>query len=108
MVGPRYLDAPEHEWPAWEQEFRQRFGPMAQELRAVGVQLHAGHGDPSEEILRYAQEQASDLIATAWHQALAAGRAEVVKRLLSEAPCPILFVQAVSVGTPLADTEATR
>jgi len=97
MIGPRYLDEPEHEWPAWAQEFRQRFGPSAPELGGVAVQVHA-HGDPGEKILRFAQEQQSDLIATAWHQSLAPARAAVVKRLLAEAPCPLLFVRADSSG----------
>ncbi|MBI2939448.1 MAG: universal stress protein [Chloroflexi bacterium] len=94
MVGPRYLDQPGHEWSAWAQEFLRRFEPLPQGWCALPVELHTAHGDPSEEILRFAREQGSDLIATAWRQTLALGRAEVVKRLLAEAPCPILFVQA--------------
>jgi nucleotide-binding universal stress UspA family protein len=96
LVGPRYLDAPEHEWPAWAQEFRERFGPGPEALPAAEVQLHVTHGDPSEAILYFAREQHSDLIAIAWHLTLEAGRAEIVKHLLREASCPLLFVKAVA------------
>src|SRR5207302_4953454 len=27
LVGPKYIDAPHHEWPAWTDEFVRRFGP---------------------------------------------------------------------------------
>lgn len=95
MIGPRYLDAPEHEWPVWAQEFLERFGPPATGgLSKADVQLHVAHGEPGEEILRYAQARRIDLIAIAWHRTLAAGHAEIVKRLLQTAPCPLLFVRA--------------
>jgi nucleotide-binding universal stress UspA family protein len=58
------------------------------------VQLHVAHGEPGEEILRYAQARHIDLIAIAWHRTLAAGHAEIVKRLLQTAPCPLLSVRA--------------
>jgi hypothetical protein len=35
-----------------------------------------------------------DVIITAWGGSLSAGRAQVVRRLLAQAPCPILFLRA--------------
>jgi nucleotide-binding universal stress UspA family protein len=105
LVGPRYLDAPEHEWPAWAQEFLERFGPGPEALPAAEVQLHVTHGDPSEAILCFAREQHSDLIAIAWHRTLEAGRAEIVKYLLREASCPLLFVEAVARAPCTVKTE---
>lgn len=105
LVGPRYLDAPEHEWPAWAQEFRERFGPGPEALPAAEVQLHVTPGDPSEAILCFAREQHSDLIAIAWHRTLEAGRADIVKYLLREASCPLLFVEAVAQVSCTVKTE---
>jgi nucleotide-binding universal stress UspA family protein len=93
LTAPRYLDAPEHEWPGWADEFRRRFGPAGAELPPAEVRLHVVRGDPGAEIIRHARDRHSDLIAIAWHQSLAAGRAEIVKHLLHTAPCPLLFVR---------------
>lgn len=77
MLGPRYLDAPQYEWPAWSNEFLRRFGPTAHELPEADVRMHHASGDPADEVLRHAREQASDLVAVAWHQTLARGHARV-------------------------------
>lgn len=92
MLGPRYLDANHYEWPAWAEEFLRRFC-LARDR--VDVDLHATHGDPAEEILKHARALDADLVAVAWHRMLAAGHASIVKRLLGEAPAPILLVEAV-------------
>lgn len=93
FVGPWYLDAPHHEWPAWSDEFLRRFGPGE---RAAGerVEFHVAPGEPAEEILGFAKERGADLIAIAWRQNLGQGRAEVVKRLLAKSECPLMFVPA--------------
>ena len=92
MVGPRYLDAPQHEWPAWAQEFLQRFGPPPDAAGVRRVRLYAARGGVAEEVLRHASDLDSDLVAIAWHQTLAPARAEIVKRLIVDARCPLLFV----------------
>ncbi len=90
LAGPRYPDAHHHEWRSWADEFKRRFGGAAVEL----AEIHAAPGDPGEEILRFAAEHDVDLIGAAWGQSLDPGRAETVKRLLAESPCPLLFVPA--------------
>ena len=95
LVGPKYLDAPYHEWSTWEDEFVRRFGTEG----AAGddrVAFHTAAGDPVEQILRFAEERGADLIGIAWRQNFDAGHAKIVKRLLAESQCPLLFVPARS------------
>jgi nucleotide-binding universal stress UspA family protein len=94
LLSPRYLDASHYELPAWAEEFLCRFCPGADGRERGDVELHAARGDPAEEIVRHARELDADLIAVAWHRTLAGGHAAIVKRLLGEAPAPILFVEA--------------
>ena len=94
LLGPRYLDAPHHEWPAWGREFLQRFGPTRAAATGGHVRVHAASGDPGEEILRFAATHEIDLVGLAWQQVLEPGRANVIKHLLERAPCPLLFVPA--------------
>jgi nucleotide-binding universal stress UspA family protein len=95
LVGPKYIDAPHHEWPRWRDEFVRRFGP-GERAGSEFVELHTAPGDPGEQILRFAEEHNADLIGIAWRQKLDPGRAEIVKRLLAESQCPLLFVPAAT------------
>jgi nucleotide-binding universal stress UspA family protein len=95
LLGPRYLDAPQYEWPEWAREFLERFGPTPAAATGGHVRVHAAGGDPGDEIVQFAATHETDLIGIAWQQALEPGRARVVKRLLEASPCPLLFVPAV-------------
>ena len=103
LLGPRYLDAPHHEWPAWTHEFLRRFGPTRRTATGGHVRVHAAQGDPGDEIVRFAAAHDTDLIGLAWQQVLEPGRADVIKHLLNVSPCPLLFVPAV--GEPVIDQE---
>lgn len=92
LAGPVYVDAPHHEWPDWKEEFVRRFGPGTR--TGQPIEFHSQAGDPAEQILRHAEEHNADLIGIAWRQKLDPGRAGIVKRLLTESRCPLLFVPA--------------
>jgi nucleotide-binding universal stress UspA family protein len=83
---PRYVDQPQHEWPSWIVEFRERFG-----LQGVpDMRFAAAAGDPGREILNAARNHAVDLVVLGWRGTLASKRALTLKRILAEAPCPVL------------------
>lgn len=68
MASPQYLDQPQHEWPAFSAEFVQRFlGSIAHCPPGVPIRFLLGAGRPAAEILRFASELESDLIALVWH-----------------------------------------
>jgi nucleotide-binding universal stress UspA family protein len=94
MAPPQYVDQPQHEWPAFSDEFLHRF------LCAIGhcppgvpTRFFLGVGDPAEEILRYADELHADLAVLVWHGDLEDRHGTVFRRVLSRATCPLLVLR---------------
>ncbi len=95
LVAPRYVDQWQYEWPAWAQEFLERFGTALGEHRPrMPERMFLRAGEPAEEILRFAQEVESDLIVLEWRGRLDPAHGTVVKNVLAQAPCPVLLLRA--------------
>lgn len=89
----QYADQPQHEWPEWAGEFLDRltcFCPIDRGL----LRIHLARGEPAAEILHFAEAHGVDLIVLAWHGALEAEHATVIKRVLPRAACPVMVVRA--------------
>jgi hypothetical protein len=91
-TAPYYLDQPQHEWPTWTSEFIERLACICP-LRDLHVRLLLAHGNPGAEILRVAGEQSTDLLVLAWRGKWAGKRAETLKAIVREAPCPTMVVR---------------
>lgn len=89
---PRYVDQPQHEWPAWATEFLERLESSCT-LDPARVRLFLGRGEPGAEVLRVANEQRADLVVLAWHGGLDVHHAAVFKKLLRHAPCPMMVLR---------------
>lgn len=101
-VAPAYSDQYYHELEAWRDEFM-RVGFAACDRPAdVSVDVTLRLGEPALAIAQFAAEEDCDLIVAAWGGQLSPGRAAVVRKLLAEAPCPLLFSRA-RVSRPAAD-----
>jgi nucleotide-binding universal stress UspA family protein len=94
MCTPQYVDQPQHEWPAFSQEFTERF------LRAIGrcprgvpTRFFLRAGDPAGEILRAARDLGDDLIALEWHGGCEGERGAVFRRVLRDAGLPVLVLR---------------
>ena len=85
---PAFSDQPQHEWEAFGREFLARYSPWPIEH----VRLETRVGRPEEHILPVARETKCDVIALAWAQELAPGRARIVRDTLRHGTFPILFV----------------
>jgi nucleotide-binding universal stress UspA family protein len=85
---PSFTDQPQHEQPAWEGEFLERYCPWG-----IGeVRLETRVGRTGEVIPQLAEELQCDLIALGWSQELEAGRAPVVRETLERSSRPVLLV----------------
>jgi nucleotide-binding universal stress UspA family protein len=93
FTAPRYLDQPQHEWPAWTSEFIKRLACVCP-LGHLHVRILLAHGDPAAEVLRVSKQQSTDLIVLAWRGRWEAPRAATLKNIMREAPCPIMVVRA--------------
>lgn len=88
LISPRYIDQPQHEWPAWAQEFLAR-------LRAVGgvrgeaeIRLSVEQGDAGAAIVDFARQ--SDLIVLGWRGVLEPDRARTMQRVIRDSTCPVI------------------
>ncbi|MGC2823410.1 MAG: universal stress protein [Pseudolabrys sp.] len=92
LTTPRYVDQPQHEWPAWTSEFLNRLACICP-LGHLHVRIILAHGDIAAEILRLSKKQSTDLIVLAWRGIWEAPRAATMKDILREAHCPIMVVR---------------
>jgi nucleotide-binding universal stress UspA family protein len=95
MTSPRYLDQPQHEWPAWAGEFVERFACMCP-LESLRVHMSLVHGTPGDEILQFAQERSVDLIVLAWRGEWERDHAATIKAVIRRAPCPVMVARSSS------------
>src|SRR6516225_11416460 len=93
LTAPRYVDQPQHEWPAWTREFVKRLECICP-LGHLHVRMVLAHGNPAAEIVRLAKKQAADLMVLAWRGKWEVPRAVTLKDILREAQCPIMVVRA--------------
>lgn len=90
MGGPKYIDQPQHEWPQWSWEFMERIRSVhAAALDSKRMQVMLATGTAGREVVRVANERHADLILVAWHGDLSAQRAQTLKSMIAEAPCPL-------------------
>ena len=90
FVVPRYLDQPQHEWPAWSREFLERVRCLCYPANIEKIRLVLAHGEASAAILEFARSHASDLIALAWRGRLEPERAQTMRRVIHDASCPVI------------------
>jgi Universal stress protein family len=85
---PAFTDQPHYELDTWEREFLSRYCPWG--IGSIRIETRVGRSD---ELVPLVAEQAEvDLIALGWGQALAEGRAPVVRSVLATGRTPVMLV----------------
>lgn len=92
LAAPRYVDQPQYEWPAWAQEFVERFCACVGECPPRS-RLFVRPGDPQTEILAFTKEHPADLIVLEWHGSLEPSHASVVRAVIAGSPCPVMLLR---------------
>jgi nucleotide-binding universal stress UspA family protein len=104
ITAPRFVDQPQHEWPAWTSEVIERLGCLCAGLsRDVPVRTYLMTGDIASAILQFSLEHDIDAIVLARRSHLEPGRARVLRTVLADTPCPVFLV-----GDSAALTEASQ
>jgi len=85
---PMFTDQPQHEVPAWSDEFLRRYWPGS----TPPPRLQHRVGVPADEIARALDETGADLLVLAWNRDLSPGRARVVARALRDVKTPVLLL----------------
>jgi nucleotide-binding universal stress UspA family protein len=88
LVSPRYVDQPQHEWPAWSQEFLARLCAVGGARGGTEMRLAVAQGEAGAAIVDFARQ--SDLIVLGWRGALEAGRARTMQRVICDTTCPMI------------------
>src|SRR6516165_9576930 len=78
LTTPRYVDQPQHEWPAWAGEFVNRLA-CGCPLGHLHVRVFLASGNTASEVLRVSKKQSTDLIILAWRGLWEAPRAATLK-----------------------------
>ena len=93
MATPRYVDQPQHEWPAFSAELvRRLLSAVAHWPPAVPTRFLLGTGRPADEIHRFAVELEPDLIALVWHCA-ASPHGLVFREVVRRTSVPLLVLR---------------
>ena len=93
--APRYVDQPQHEWPAWaDNVIRHLSACIGGRPPGLDIQVYLVAGDIAEEIAGFAAEHESDAIVLVRRSQLEVGRARVLRAVLDRTPCPVLLVGA--------------
>jgi nucleotide-binding universal stress UspA family protein len=93
LGAPRYVDQPQHEWPQWASEVIARLGAARENSPPdVPTRVFLARGEIGLEIARFAAEQQSDVVALARRSHFEPGRAQVLRTVLDQTPCPVLLL----------------
>ena len=88
LVSPRYIDQPQHEWPAWAQEFLARLCAVGGARGGTEMRLAVAQGDAGAAIVDFARQ--SDLIVLGWRGVLEPDRARTMQRVIRDTTCPVI------------------
>jgi nucleotide-binding universal stress UspA family protein len=88
LVSPRYVDQPQHEWPAWAQEFVDRLRAVGDAKDGIKIRLMVAQGDAGSAIVDFARQ--SDLVVLGWRGALEADRARTMRRVIRDTTSPVI------------------
>ena len=88
MVFPRYIDQPQHGWPAWAKEFLDRLRAVGGARDDVEIRLAVAQGEAGEAIIDFARQ--SDLIVLGWRGVLEPDRARTLRRVIRDTICPVI------------------
>jgi hypothetical protein len=89
---PRFWDKPEYEEAVWGDEF------TARNAVAPGARLELRLGAPAEAVIDLTERERPGLIALAWSQEVAPGRATVVSEVLTRCRVPVLLIPVSEQG----------
>jgi nucleotide-binding universal stress UspA family protein len=96
IPAPRYIDQPQHEWPAWTGEFKDRMLAMGAPLSAVHFDLVVSGGQRGSEIAEVARSRQADMAVMAWDREWECAKHMATRVVIRSSGCPVLLVGAKS------------
>lgn len=91
----RYADALHHEYPGrFDVLIKGALAHSTLDERCSVADLAVSCGEVADELIKLIQSKHVCLLVLGWHGRFVTGRARVLKRLVQEVTCPVLFVKA--------------
>ncbi len=92
LPAPLYVDQPQHEWPAWANEFVERMMALGHHPGVINFKLLVAGGQPGSEVAHLARESGADLVVVPWHGKWESQRPGAVKAMVASSGCPVLLI----------------
>jgi nucleotide-binding universal stress UspA family protein len=92
IAAPLYVDQPQHEWPAWAEEFMNRVVASGAVGSGVHFKLRVAGGQAGSELAHVARERKIDLVVMAWHGHWAEHEDCATRVVVRNAGCPVMLV----------------
>lgn len=100
LPAPRYIDQPQHEWPAWTGEFMDRMLALGAPPSAVRFNLVVAGGQPGSEIADAAREREADIVVMAWDGEWECAKHMATRVVIRTSGCPVLLVRSIAESRP--------
>ncbi len=92
LLAPLYVDQPQHEWPAWANEFVERMLALGHHPGVINFKLLVAGGQPGSEVAHMARESGADLVVVPWQGKWESQRPGAVKAIVANSGCPVLLI----------------
>jgi nucleotide-binding universal stress UspA family protein len=92
IAAPLYVDQPQHEWPAWAEEFMNRIVANGALGSGAHFKLRVTGGQAGSELAQVARERNMDLVVMAWHGHWAEHDDCATRVVVRNAGCPVMLV----------------
>ena len=96
IAAPLYVDQPQHEWPAWAEEFMNRVVASGAFASGVHFKLRVAGGQAGSELAHVARQRNIDLVVLAWHGHWAEHGDCATRVVVRNAGCPVMLVYSGS------------
>ena len=93
---PSFSDQPQHETPAFAEEFIARYCDCARDDARLELRV----GVPAEQVLEVTAGLGADLVALGWSQRLDSSHANVVRRFVEQAAVPVILMPLRGAAGP--------
>jgi nucleotide-binding universal stress UspA family protein len=96
IAAPLYVDQPQHEWPAWAEEFMHRVVASGAVDSGVHFRLRVAGGQAGSELAHVARALNMDLVVMAWHGHWAEHQDCATRVVVRNAGCPVMLAYSGS------------
>lgn len=96
IAAPFYVDQPQHEWPAWAQEFMNRVIAGGAPASDVQFKMAVTGGQAGSELAKEARQRDVDIVVMAWHGHWHEHQDCATRVVIRNAGCPVMLVYSAS------------